>query len=119
MSIESHILLSNISQEAIPGDTTFNYSDKQKGAGYHKYNDGVHTVQYSFDNFAGTVKIQATLELYPGNNDWFDVEGTEIGGDSTIIASATTTVTFTGKFTWIRAAYNVQDGTITEIRYNY
>jgi hypothetical protein len=119
MSTESITLLSNISQEAALGDSSFVYSGKQKGAGYHKYNDGVHTVVYNFNQFVGTVKIQATLELYPGDNDWFDVAGTEVGGDSTVINSSATSYTFTGKFVWIRAAYNLQNGTITEIRYNY
>lgn len=119
MSTESITLLSNISQEVAPGDSTFVYSGKQKGAGYHKYNDGVHTVVYNFNQFVGTVKIQATLALYPGDNDWFDVAGTEVGGDSTVINSSATSYTFTGKFVWIRAAYNLQNGTITEIRYNY
>ncbi len=119
MSTESITLLSNISQEAAPGDSSFTYSGKQKGAGYHKYNDGVHTVVYDLDQFVGTVKIQATLALYPGDSDWFDVENTELGGDSTVINNAATSYTFTGKFVWIRAAYNLQNGTITEIRYNY
>jgi hypothetical protein len=119
MSTESITLLSNVSQEAAPGDSSFIYSGKQKGAGYHKYNDGVHTVVYDFNQFVGTVKIQATLELYPGDSDWFDVAGTEVGGDSTVINSSATSYTFTGKFVWIRAAYNLQNGTITEIRYNH
>ena len=119
MSTESITLLSNISQEAVSGDSSFVYSGKQKGAGYHKYNDGVHTVVYNFNQFVGTVKIQANLELYPGDSDWFDVVGTEVGGDSTVINSSPTSYTFTGKFVWIRAAYNLQNGTITEIRYNY
>jgi len=119
MSTESITLLSNISQEAVSGDSSFVYSGKQKGAGYHKYNDGVHTVVYNFNQFVGTVKIQATLALYPGDNDWFDVVGTEVGGDSTVINNAATSYTFIGKFVWIRAAYNLQNGTITEIRYNY
>lgn len=119
MSTESITLLSNISQEATPGDSSFVYSGKQKGAGYHKYNDGVHTVVYNFNTFVGTVKIQGTLELYPGDSDWFDVDGTEVGGDSTVINSSATSYTFTGKFVWIRAAYNLQNGTITEIRYNH
>jgi len=119
MSTEIITLLSNVSQEATPGDSSFAYSGKQKGAGYHKYNDGVHTVVYDFNQFVGTVKIQATLELYPGDSDWFDVVGTEVGGDSTVINSSATSYTFTGKFVWIRAAYNLQNGTITEIRYNH
>ena len=95
------------------------YSAKSPAAGYYKNNNGVHTAVFEFDNFKGSIKIQATLELYPGDNDWFDVTGTEVGGDSTVINSSATSYTFTGKFVWIRAAYNLQNGTITEIRYNY
>ena len=119
MSTQSTTLLSNVSAEALLGGSSFQYSGKQKGAGYHRYNDGIHTVVYDFDQFAGTVKIQATLELYPGDSDWFDVIGTEVGGDSSVIAAATLSRTFTGRFIWIRAAYNLQNGTINEIRYNY
>lgn len=117
MSIESTILLSNISAEA--ADSTFKFSDKKKGAGYYRNNDGTHTVNYDLNNFAGTIKIQATLEMLPGDNDWFDVVGTEIGGDSTVIFSASKSITFKGKFAWIRAAYNLQNGIIDEIRYNH
>jgi len=116
MSVESTTLLENITTEA--ADSSFSYGDKKKGAGYHKNNDGVHSAVIQFDNFVGTVKIQGTLEMYPGDDDWFDVEGTEIGGDSSVFNS-THSLTFTGKFVWIRAAYNVQNGTITKIRYNY
>ena len=117
MSVESITLIENITTES--PDSTFSYGDKKKGAGYHKNNDGVHTAVYQFDDFVGTVRIQGTLELYPGDDDWFDIDGTELGGDSTIFADDTYSNTFTGKFVWIRAAYNLQNGTITEIRYNY
>lgn len=116
MTVENRILLSNITAEAT--DSTFSFGDKKKGAGYHKNSDGLHTVVYQVDNFLGTIKIQATLELYPGPNDWFDVSGTELGGDSTIFSTSTKSFNFIGKFVWIRAAYNLQNGTITEIRYN-
>jgi hypothetical protein len=120
MSKESIILTSNITLEAAPGDSSFVYSDKQKGAGYHRYNDGIHTAIYQVNSFVGTIKLQATLELYPGNNDWVDIINTEIeyGSDSSQSTSVKS-VTFVGKFVYIRAAYNVQNGTITEIRYNY
>jgi hypothetical protein len=117
MSNENTTLLKNISDEA--SDSTFSFGEKQKGAGYHKNNDGLHTAVYQFDDFVGTVKLQATLELYPGDNDWFDITGTELGGDSTKFSNDTYSRTFTGKFMWLRAAYNIQNGTITEIRYNY
>ena len=116
MSIESRILLSNITEEATSSD--FSYGDKHEGAGYHKHNDGIHTVVYQLSEFVGTIKIQATLALYPCDNDWFDVDGTEYSFDSTI-ANGAYSYTFNGKFVWIRAAYNLQNGTITQIRYNY
>ena len=117
MAVETITLLENISTEA--ADSTFSYGNKQKGAGYHKNNDGLHTAVYEVDNFTGTVKLQGTLETYPGDNDWFDIVGTEIGGDSSQFVSSTYTKTFTGKFIWVRAAYNLQNGTITRIRYNH
>ena len=120
MSIESTILLSNIiydNNDVAPTD--FSYSDKGKGAGYHKNDDGVHTVVYHLNDFKGTVKMQATLALQPAPADWIDVVGTEIGGDSTVINAAVKTITFTGKFVWVRAAYKLEQGTITEIRYNH
>jgi hypothetical protein len=121
MSKENTVLVSNYSYDNEP--STFFYSEKQKGAGYHRYNDGVHTVVFQFDNFKGSVKMQATLALYPGDNDWFDVTYDTISTsldalDSTPLVG-TANCTFTGKFTWIRAAYQLEQGTITEIRYNY
>ena len=108
--------MSDISTES--QDSSFSYGGKQPGAGYNRRSDGVHTAIYSFDNFSGTVKIQGTLELYPGENDWFDISGTEFGGDSTVVTSSSYSRNFTGNFLYIRAAYNLQNGTITEIRYN-
>ena len=116
MSTETITLLSNITQEAVSAD--FSYSDKQKGAGYHRHNDGVHTAVYQLSEFVGTIKIQATLSLYPGDTDWVDVNGTEHSFDSSI-SNGAYAYTFTGRFVWIRAAYNLQDGSIVEIRYNH
>lgn len=116
MSNENIVLLSNVSTESV--DSSFAYSDKNKGAGYNKNGDGVHTVVYTVDSFVGTIKMQGTLELYPGENDWIDIAGTELGGDSSVF-SVSQSRTFIGKFLWIRAAYNLQNGIITQIRYNY
>jgi hypothetical protein len=114
MSYESIILLENISTESV----NFSYSDKKSGAGYYKRSDSTHTVSYSVDSFVGTIKLQATLELYPTDTDWFDVIDSSFGGDST---TSTTVISknFTGNFVWIRAAYSIQNGSITTIRYNY
>lgn len=120
MSKETIVLISNYADDSAP--STFAYSAKQKGAGYQRNNDGVHTVVFTFDNFKGSVKMQATLALYPGEDDWFDVSYDSISEpidalDSTPIVG-TANCTFIGKFTWIRAAFKLEQGTITEIRYN-
>lgn len=119
MSTESIILISNKSTESV--DSGYNYSSKNKGAGYNKNGDGIHTVVYVVDDFIGSIKMQGTLELYPGDNDWVDIANTEQGlsGDSSAWTADAYTTTFTGKFVWVRAAYNIQNGTIVEIRYNY
>jgi hypothetical protein len=118
MSTKSTILLSNISAEALSAD--FSYSEKQKGAGYYGSNNGIHTAIYNVEMFKGTIKLQGTLELYPGDNDWVDIDSTENGyGLDSSAWTNVAPVTFTGNFVWIRAAYNVIDGTIIQIRYNY
>jgi len=118
MSTENRILLSNISLES--ADSSFIYGDKKQGAGYHRLFNPLHTVTYQVDSFIGVIKLQGTLSLYPAESDWFDIAGTEIGlGDDSTAWSPTNSVNFTGNYVWIRAAYNLQNGTIVEIRYNY
>lgn len=116
MTTENYSLLSNETSES--ADSSFTYTDKNRGAGYNCNNNGVHTAVYTVDSFVGTIKMQGTLELYPGEADWIDITGTELGGDSSVF-SASQSRTFVGKFLWIRAAYNLQNGTITQIRYNF
>lgn len=122
MPLENTVLLSNITAEA--GNLTFSYGDKKKAAGYHRISDGVHTAVYTVNSFSGTIKLQGTLNLYPGDNDWVDIDNTEIGGDSSDIGGIngqnfSISRNFTGNFLWIRAAYNVQNGTIVDLRFNY
>ena len=127
MSFETLNLLENITVQSAYGrdynagsdtDTIF-YSDKNRGAGYYKNGDGIHTAVFQFDNFVGTVKIQGTLELYPNDTDWVDIDGTTITVEDSSALTNDETRTFIGKFVYIRAAYNIQNGTITEIRYNH
>lgn len=118
MSIENVILLSSISSES----ESWVYSDRQKGAGYHRRYDAVHTAVFTFDNFKGSVKLQATLSLYPGVDDWFDVEydsGLALESVDSTPLLTTELRNFTGNFIWIRAAYQLTEGTITQIRYSY
>lgn len=116
MPTQSIVLLTNESTEAV-NSATYSYSEKQKGDGYYNLGDGLHTVTYRTDSFEGTIKIQGTLAMTPTDDDWFDITGTDFGTDSTSETSAYRN--FTGNFVWIRAAYNIVDGTISEIRYNH
>ena len=118
---ESRTILENINTV-----TAAAYSDKKKGAGYHKNGNGVHTVSYVVNAFLGSITMQGTLAQYPSDNDDDWVEIDSFAGDSTLYNSPggdtidyTYSNTFTGKFVWIRAKYTLQNGTIREIRYNY
>ena len=122
MSIESYILLENFTNDSTPG--TFRYTEKSKGWGYHRrLGPAVHTAQIGYDSFKGEIKFQATLALYPGEEDWFDIVYDNAQTNITITDStaATDSVirTFTGNFVYIRAAYRLEQGTIQEIRYNH
>lgn len=114
MSIESRLILDTTSTEAE------GISDKKPGAGYYKLSNPMHTVVYVVNAFKGTIKMQGTLSLYPADSDWFDIPGTAYGDGSTIDTENTSfSSSFTGNFVWIRAVYDIQDGTIVSIRYNY
>lgn len=115
MPAQSIVLVSQISDE----NNSFAYSEKQKGDGYYNAGDGLHTVVYLLDHFSGVIKVQATLAINPTESDWFDVSETVLGDDSTAITESAYYRNFTGNFVWIRAAYQVTNGTIREIRYNH
>jgi len=118
MPKQSRILLENISTESI--NSTYTYGQKYKGAGYHRRNNTLTTVIYDVDNFIGSIKIQATLELEPAESDWVDIVATELGNSSdSTIWTTSQSLNFIGNWIWIRAAYNVQNGSIQQIRYNY
>jgi hypothetical protein len=71
MSRETTVLLSNITDDSQP--STWQYGEKHIGAGYYKNGNGVHTMTFELNNFKGSIKVQATLDLNPGINDWVDV----------------------------------------------
>ena len=92
------------------------YSDKQIGAGYYKNGNGLHTVLFHTESFIGTITIQGTLELYPGDNDWFDAHTETFALDS---SNSNRSTNITGKFVFIRAEYHIEDGEIITLRYNH
>ena len=120
MLTESRLILENITAET---GSSYAYSDKKKGAGYHKNGDGIHTIHYAVNSFLGDIIVQGTLEQYPSNtdSDWVDV--TTFAGDSSLYNQPNNddrvdydfSETFTGKFVWIRVKYKLENGTIREI----
>ena len=123
MSFETLNLLENITVQSAYGrdynagldaNTVF-YSDKNRGAGYYKNGDGVHTVLFHTEGFEGTITIQATLELHPLDQDWFNVVTETFAVDS---SNSLRSSTITGKFVFIRAAYHIENGEIVTVRYN-
>ncbi len=92
--------------------------DKYKADGYFGLTDGLHTVSYNTTAFDGTIKMQGTLAQTPSDNDFFDISGTTLGGDSTV-RSTTVAFNFTGNFTFVRAKVILTSGTVDKILYNY
>jgi hypothetical protein len=120
MSVESLILLDTTSVES-QDLSVYSYSDKRKGAGYFRKAAGIQTILFRLDNFKGSIKIQGTLELYPGDRDWIDLEYDQGNSLESLDSTALTTNeirNITGNWVWIRAAWVLEQGTITEIRYN-
>lgn len=118
MSNETQVLLSNITTESV--GSAFSYSNKKPGAGYHRYADPLHTAVYAVDSFKGTIKLQGTLATDPADADWFDIDNTTLGaGADSSFWTTTKSVNFTGNFVWIRAVYNLVNGTITSVQYNF
>lgn len=123
MSFETVKLLENVTVVSSYGrnynpssdSDTYFYSDKGRGAGYYKNDNGLQTVLFHTESFVGVIKIQATLDLYPGDNDWFDVHTETFALDS---SNSNRSATITGKFVFIRAAYHIENGEIVDVRYN-
>jgi len=103
-------------------NTLVYYSDKIQGDGYFSSGDGLHTAMISADmNFVGTATIQASLATSPGNNDWFDVNGSSVSYDLMDDRNAGTVdcVNFTGNFVWVRGVVHINRGTVQSILVNH
>lgn len=113
MAANSEIILS---ANTHPGDSTTETitGDKFKGDGYYGRSDGLHSVQYTYSGLTGTIKIQATLEIDPINEDWFEVHSYAAAQES-----GSKIENFTGNYVWIRAVIEYTDGTIDSIVLNH
>lgn len=49
------------------------YSVEAKADSYYGYTDGLHTIQVTYSQYVGRLRIQATLVLEPSADDWFDM----------------------------------------------
>ena len=89
------------------------YSDEVKGDSYYGYTDGYHTVQVTYEQFVGRMRIQASLMLEPTSDDWFDIVPSETTGqrfnengyiqfNADDPASKSEAYSFKGNFAWIR-----------------
>lgn len=118
---KSITMLSNTAKEKnVTGDAI-------KADSYYGYTDGQHTVQFTINNFTGGIGIQGTLSLDPKEEDWFWIRLSGIenfdeqpfidypkdpnnptGAPSTSVSqlgdTGTEAYTFTGNFTYLRAA---------------
>jgi len=127
-----------LSNNTHDGDSTVQTvtGSKYKGDGYYGRSDGFHTVQYNLTGFIGQIRIQGTLAIDPGDDDWFTVElGT---GNSSVdttglitaqnitsveytsVTTNTKNYNFTGNYVWVRAyVSNWTDGTVNSIKLNH
>ena len=89
------------------------YSDEVKGDSYYGYTDGYHTVQVTYEQFVGRMRVQASLMLEPTSDDWFDIVPSETTGqrfnengyiqfNADDPASKSEAYSFKGNFAWIR-----------------
>lgn len=93
---------------------------KFQGDGYYGRSDGLHTIQYSTNNFVGTINIQATLAVNPVETDWFNVYSQTFSLIDNDGFTGSNIINFTGNYIWVRAyVSNWTDGTIISIKLNH
>lgn len=89
------------------------YSEAVKGDSYYGYTDGFHTVQVTYNQYVGRLRIQGTLSLNPSSTDWFDILPTTTSGsgwnpsgyvqfNTNNPADLSEAYSFQGNFTYIR-----------------
>jgi hypothetical protein len=115
MTTRLYQILKEVSAES----NDFEFSNKFKGAGYHSVQGGLHTAYYDLRNFIGTIVLQGTLVELPGEYDWVNIAGTDIVNEDSSAMTAATSRIFQGNFVWIRAKYQLTNGEIVDISYNY
>lgn len=96
------------------GSEMSKFSTEVRGDSYYGYTDGLHTFQITYEQFVGRLRIQASLIVEPGDNDWFDIVPQSTTGkafntagfvqfNSDDPADKSEAYTFRGNFAWVRA----------------
>lgn len=89
------------------------YSETVKGDSYYGFTDGLHTIQVTYNQYVGRLRIQGTLSLTPADTDWFDIIPSTTAGsfwnpagyiqfNVNEPADLSEAYTFQGNFTFIR-----------------
>lgn len=97
--------------------------DRKKAVGYYLSKEFINTLRFQTDDFAGTIKIEATLDEDPtSDSEYFTIY--TFPGDSTQDGSTLVTTDYStsvnGKFTWMRAKIeNFTNGLITQVTLSY
>ena len=113
------------------------YSNPVKGDSYYGYTDGIHTMQVTYHQFVGRIRIQATLALEPTESDYFDLvvtssmgtafnEGGYLQFNANDPGNVSEAYTFKGNYTYLRlymdrthigdgATYDASYGQISQV----
>mgnify|MGYP001576834590 CR=1 FL=1 len=89
------------------------FSTEVKGDSYYGYTDGLHTIQVTYSQFIGRLRLQCTLAVEPTENDWFDIQPDNTNGrrfnengyvqfNADNPANGSEAYTFQGNFAWVR-----------------
>ena len=102
------------------GSSMSKYGTAVKADSYYGYTDGFHTIQVTYADFVGRLRIQASLSLEPTDTDYFDImqDISTFGSitDNTVAwnpagyiqfnandpADGSQAYSFTGNFAWLR-----------------
>ena len=97
------------------GTNTTVTGDKYPAAGYYLGKNELQTISWKFSVAAVVIKIQATLEQSPEDDDWFTVH--------TVVGTGIDEIGYeniSGNFVWIRAVINnFASGSVQFVRLTY
>lgn len=97
------------------------YSKQLPGSAQYTSSYGVSTFAVKFNDFTGTIGLEASLETSPKDIDWFAIDLSPTTINEKISYTNFTGIepfVFEGKFVWIRFVVENTNGTIDKIWYS-